>query len=81
MSLRKLKTLYCLSVMAVGVILTAIGGMLGWLVAVIILSSALPAWKLVVRSASESAIIGFYRNLAGEATHRTVPIHQASEDR
>lgn len=50
MSLRRIKTLYCLAVIAIGVLLAALGGWVGWLAAVLVLGGALPGWKAVERT-------------------------------
>lgn len=54
MSLARLKTLYCIAVMAVGTLLAFFGGVVGWLAAVLILSSALPAWRVVIGVAGDT---------------------------
>lgn len=56
MSLARLKTLYCIAVMAVGTLLAFFGGVVGWLAAVLILSSALPAWRYVTDSAFDATL-------------------------
>ena len=81
MPLARLKTLYCIAAMAIGTLLAVLGGFVGWLAAVLILASALPAWKMVIRSAAKSAIIGFNLNLLNEATRHTKPTDPALEDR
>ncbi len=80
MPLSRLKTLYCIVAISIGSLLAFFGGWVGWFASVLILSCALPAWKMVIRSAAKSAIIGFRLSLANEATHHTKPIDQASED-
>lgn len=47
MSLHKAKTLYCVSVMALALILAARAGGIGEVTAVILLAGALPAWALI----------------------------------
>ena len=53
MTLRRMKTLYCIAVMAIGILLTALGGLLGWIAAILLLSGALPGWAIATRAASD----------------------------
>lgn len=85
--LERYKTLYCVIVMAAGVILAARAGFIGWLAAVLILSFALPAWRAVVEAAQ---IVGArygvqkgvraYRQYLQQDHHQTSAIYQAYED-
>lgn len=59
MSLGQLKTLYCIAVMAIGTLLAFFGGIIGWLAAVLILTSALPAWRMVVGVIRSDTITAF----------------------
>lgn len=59
MSLRRIKTLYCLAVIAIGVLLAALGGWVGWLAAVLVLSGALPGWIMGVRAIRLNTITVF----------------------
>lgn len=81
MSLRKVKTLYCIAVMAIAIVLAVLGHWVGWVTAVVLLSGALPGWRLATRTAASSALIGFRQNLVNEATIRTQSTDPASEDR
>jgi hypothetical protein len=80
MTLRRMKTLYCVAVMAIGILLAA-SGMIGWITAVILLSSALPSWKAATHAAAKSALIGFRGDLAHANIRHTEATRQASEDR
>lgn len=53
MPLGRIKALYCIAVMAIGILLAFFGGVVGWLAAVLVLSSALPAWKMVIENAED----------------------------
>lgn len=63
MSLRRIKTLYCLAVIAIGVLLAALGGWVGWLAAVLVLSGALPMFRVIGRAAAGSALTGAWDKL------------------
>lgn len=54
MSLVRLKTLYCIATMAISILLAFFGGWIGWLAAVLILASALPAWRMVIKAAGDT---------------------------
>ena len=81
MSLARLKTLYCIAVMAAGIILAARAGFIGWLAAILILSCALPAWRMVVSAVRSNTITAFeYRahlRARLKEPHATLP--QASD--
>lgn len=53
MSLRKAKTLFCITAISVAVLLTAWGGLAGCAAGALVLGSALPGWRFVTRSASD----------------------------
>ena len=59
--LERYKTLYCVIVMAAGVILAARAGFIGWLAAVLILSFALPAWRAVTEVAKNMGYVNALR--------------------
>lgn len=78
MSLRKAKTLYCIIVMAVALILAGLAGWIGQLAAIIILASALPGWRLITRAAATNALSGAL-TLLEDAPH-TPEADPSSED-
>lgn len=84
MSLARLKTLYCIAVMAVGTLLAFFGGVVGWLAAVIILSSALPAWRAVISIAGDTgaheALTVFQHQLQDRRSTRDDEAAPASQD-
>lgn len=47
MSLKRIKMLYCIAVIAIGVLLATTGGVLGWIAAVLVLSGALPMFRVI----------------------------------
>lgn len=53
MSLRKVKDGYLIIVMFVAILLATMGGWLGWLVAIVLLSGAMPAWNIVIQLAGD----------------------------
>lgn len=77
--LERYKTLYCVAVMAAGVILAARAGFIGWLAAVLILAFALPAWRAVTRSAASQALLNTFILLEDDL--RNPKDDQASGDR
>lgn len=79
MSLRRAKNLYCLSVISIAVALTCTGGLIEWIIAVVMLTGALPMFTVVRRATAQSALIGFRRDL--EATPHNQPTDPASGDR
>lgn len=54
MSLRRAKTLYCITAIAIAVVLDCTGGVIGWAAAVIILSGALPLFQTVSQAIAEN---------------------------
>jgi hypothetical protein len=56
MTLRKVKILYCIAMIAIGVLLAADGGWVYWLASVTILSVALPAFRLIRRVVSDERL-------------------------
>lgn len=82
MSLRRMKTLYCVSVMAVALILAALAGPIGVIAAIVILAGALPGWKVAIRTAATSALRSAKATLIlPEDVHRSPAVDQSSEDR
>lgn len=82
MSLRRMKVLYCVVVIALGLILASQAGDIGQIAAVLLLASALPGWKLAMRTAAISAL----RNTRAQFTlpedaHHNPSIDPVSEDR
>lgn len=61
MSLHRIKTLYCIAVISIAVILDCVGGLLGWTAAVVLLAGALPLFGIVCQAAeikgAQSALI------------------------
>lgn len=56
MSLRKVKDGYLIIVMFVAILLATMGGWLGWIVSIVLLSGALPMFKVIGRAFSESLL-------------------------
>jgi hypothetical protein len=80
MSLRRVKQLYCVAIMFFAIALACTGGLIEWIVAVLMLAGALPMFALVKRAASKSALIGFRQDLSLEAIPHNQPTDQVSED-
>lgn len=87
MTLSRIKTLYCTAVIAIAIILDCVGGWIGWVTAIVVLSGALPMFE-AVKEASEhigakAALIGFHAQLAvlqasvsqNQSTHPSEPDH------
>jgi hypothetical protein len=53
MPLRRTKMLYCIIMIAIGVLLAANGSLIYWLTSVLVLSGALPGWRIITRAASD----------------------------
>ena len=49
MSLRRMKTLYCVAVIAVSIMLANVGSIVYWLAAVTVLAGALPVFRAIQR--------------------------------
>lgn len=77
MSLRKAKALFCTAVILISLVL-ANDGVAGWLMAVLLLVSALPGWRLITRAAATNALSGAL-TLLEDAPH-TPEADQSSED-
>lgn len=52
MSLRRIKTLYCVAVISIAIVLVSQGSFVGWATAVVVLSGALPVFG-AINGASE----------------------------
>lgn len=79
MSLHGIKCLYCLLHIAVALVLVAIGGLIGWITAVVLLSGALPLFA-TIRRAAEHRGVSDYRRLRQSAAHRILSAAQAELD-
>lgn len=55
LSLHQAKTIYCLAVILIAVILAIVGGLVGWGVSIAMLAGALPLFNLVTRAAGDDA--------------------------
>lgn len=55
MSLARIKTLYCVAVIAIAIVLDCTGEIVGWATAVVMLAGALPVFHLVI-SATLNAV-------------------------
>jgi membrane associated rhomboid family serine protease len=76
MSLRRIKTLYCLAVIAIGVLLAALGGWVGWLAAVLVLSGALPMFRVIGRAEHQQRQQGkedALTDLVDSLVHQDIP--------
>ena len=72
MSLRRIKTLYCLAVIAIGVLLAALGGWIGWVAAVLVLSGALPMYHSLIKAMARQNIAIFLDHLRSEKQRRAL---------
>ncbi len=70
MSLRRIKLLYCITVVAIAVILASFGQLIGWIAAVVVLAGALPMFGAVKRAAGDSAADETLRIVEHHLTHR-----------
>lgn len=70
MSLRRMKTLYCIAAMALAIILTWTGILLCWIAAVALLSGALPGWSIATRVASDQGADQALSVVERHLTHR-----------
>lgn len=78
MTLRKVKILYCVSVIALAILLIAAGDTARWIGAILLLIGALPGFKVIGRANALSALrsLNLHR-LNGRHSQST---DQASED-
>lgn len=53
MSLRRMKTLYCIAVIAIAILLFATGSFVYWIASMVLLGGALPGWRIATREASD----------------------------
>lgn len=68
MTLRRIKVLYCVAVISIAVVLACVGGVVGWLTAIVMLGGALPVFGAIRRASAISALIGF-RDDCGATPH------------
>ena len=76
MSLRRAKTLYCVTMIAVSVLLAAWGGALGCAAGALLLVGALPLFKVINRE----GVLNALRGLHHEDAHHTQSADQSFED-
>lgn len=76
MSLRKVKDGYLIIVMFVAILLTTMGGWLGWIVSIVLLSGAVPMFKAIGRAFSDSLLIEINQRRA-RAIHLARPVTTA----
>ena len=83
MSLRRAKTLYCVTMIAVSVLLAAWGGALGCAAGALLLAGALPSWALIGRSWKETTLTALEQRRRAHATpptpreERSTPLDRA----
>lgn len=73
MPLRRIKTLYCVTVMAVAVLLFAAGGIIYWAASVVLLCGALPIFRLIRRVVSDERFDEAESILLAEQRRRRAP--------
>lgn len=56
MSLSRVKTIYCVSVIAIALVLDCTGGAIGWIAAVVLLAGALPLFRLVTCASADATL-------------------------
>lgn len=69
MSLRAIKTIVYLAIIALAIIVDCIGGMFGWVVASVMLGGAIPALRCVTRAAERRGISDYRRLRRSTARH------------
>lgn len=70
MTLPRIKALYCIAVIAVAIILDWVGGWVGWVTAVVVLSGALPMFDALVRAASDQGADEAFNVVERRLVHR-----------
>lgn len=76
--MRRAKTIYCIAVIAIAVILASVGGLIGGIAAIVVLVGALPMFQAVKRASATNALIGFRDDC--EATRHNQSTDRASEN-
>jgi hypothetical protein len=79
MSLQRVKALYCIAVISIGILLASTGGFVGWAASIIVLCGALPMFR-VIRCAAEQRGVNDYRRLRQSAARRILSSAQAKAD-
>ena len=76
MSLRRITTLYCIAVIAIGVLLATLGGFVGWLAAMLVMGGALPLYRLISWQNAQAGREGVLIDLANDLIpdHRDNPL-------
>lgn len=62
MSLRRIKTLYCVAVISIAVVLACVGGTVGWVTSIVMLCGALPMFRAVSGAAGDIAARAIIKN-------------------
>ena len=79
MSLRRIRTIVYLAVIALAIIVDYIGGTFGWVVSAIMLGGSIPAMPCVTRAAEHHGI-NDYRRLRRASARRILSTYQAEPD-
>lgn len=56
MSLRRIKTLYCVAVISIALILACTGGLIGWVASIVLLGGALPMFRAMWNAGTQEAL-------------------------
>lgn len=78
--MRRIKTLYCVAVIAIAIVLSCTGGLIGWITSIVVLAGALPMFRVVRRASAHAALIGFRSDLS-EDTPQNQSTDQVSVNR
>lgn len=77
--MRRVKTIYCIVVISIALILASVGGLLGIITAIIVLAGALPMFRAVGRAAEQRGVTD-YRRLRQAAARRILSTDQTAPD-
>lgn len=79
MSLRRIKMLYCVAAIAIGILLAAVGGLVYWLAAACVLGGALPMFRALSGAAKRQTLRNLASDLGVDLSNR--PVATANQDR
>lgn len=80
MSLRRAKTLYCIAVMAIGILLASTGELAYWIASVIVLGGALPLYRVMGHAVFDESLDDAESALVAEQRRRDLQVARAAVD-
>jgi predicted Na+-dependent transporter len=68
--MRRVKTIYCIAVIAIAIILVSFGQLIGWLAAIVVLAGALPMFRVVTQTSADATLTAVEERRRARANRR-----------